>query len=301
VTTIIRAIFVGVALLGGASAARADCDIGQLAAVTGVVSLDYDGFSTSDASAPILSRAVGNADCAGVRVTFEFFSEDGRLLRSGEGLELRSGGENLLASLSGQGQSASVIARQGMTEVRLNGVGAPPLNSLNLVIPRGQRVPPGVYQGQFKLVTEALDEDGAPISRSESFVTVAANVQPSVGLSAAWGTELDLGTISSDARAVTPLRFRAYANTRYEIVLTSDNDFNLVRPGRSFGLPIVYSPILSGETLSEGAERGVNYAAPPSIGGFTDHTLNVVVPALVLRPAGDYEDFITVTIRPSLS
>jgi hypothetical protein len=293
----IWAIVAGTAALGAASGAAADCTLGQLIAVPGVVSFDYDGFAPSDVSVPVLSTTAASSDCAGRRVSFELRSLDDRSLGFGEGLDLRSGTEILVASVSGEND----ITFRPDRGPRLDGVGAPPRDGLNVVLPRGQRVSPGVYQGQFRLVAKAFDQRGGEEARSESIVSVSARVQPSVGLSAAWGTELDLGTITTNGRAITPLKFRAYANTRYEIELTSTNDFDLIRPGRSVGQPIAYSPILSGQLLSEGAERGADFAAPPSASGFSDHTLDVVVPALALRPAGDYEDEITVTIRPSLS
>lgn len=282
-----------------ASSASAECDVSRLVGNAVQISAVYDGFSPSDTTVPLLAPVPSDADCANKRIAYEFSSFDGRALTR-DGFQLRSGSGTLSAEIIGDA-AVNAVSREGKFEYSFNGASALSPSSLRLSFPRGQRVTSGLYEGQLRIAAIAIDENGAEQYRRDDIIAVSVRVPPNVSLSAAWGTELDLGELSANGRAREPLKFRAYANTRYEIILTSDNAFGLTKPLQNRSASISYIPMLSGVELSSGSDRMAGFETPPLTSGFTDHTLDVVVPELPLRPAGEYEDFITVTIRPALS
>ena len=293
------AIVAAAAALISASSASAECDVSRLVGNAVQISAIYDGFSPSDTTVPLLAPVPSDADCANKRIAYEFSSFDGRALTP-NGFELRSGSGALSAEIVGDA-AVNPVSRGGKFEYSFNAASASSPSSLRLSFPRGQRVASGLYEGQLRVAAVAIDENGAEQYRRDDIIAVSVRVPPSVSLSAAWGTELYLGELSANGRAREPLKFRAYANTRYEIILTSDHSFGLIRPLQTESASISYIPMLSGVELTSGSERMAGFDTPPLTTGFSDHTLDVVVPALALRPAGEYEDFITVTIRPALS
>lgn len=285
--------------LSAGSAAAEGCDIRSISVVGGQISANYDSFSSGAQSVPVRLSSSLSGDCAGQRVSFRIEPLGGRSLAPDGSLILSNGADELIAQVRNENQSGSVSGRSlsAATTIQLDGAGGFSLGDLLLILRGGQKPAPGTYQAQIKLVVESARPHGGPAA-VETIVTITVVVAPSVMLSASWGTDLDLGTIAANGQADKPLRFRAYANMPYEIVLTSDNAFGLRRSHRS-GEGIAYIPIVDDTQLSQGAAREKQFARP-SMSGFRDHRLNVVVPALAARAAGDYEDVITVSIRPAL-
>ena len=103
-------------------------------------------------------------------------------------------------------------------------------------------------------------------------------VEPLVGLAAASGSELSLGELGDQDRALSNVTFDAYANVAYELSLSSDNEFNLRRGDATAG-GIAYRPVVDDSVISTGDAR-VDYAMPGGQDNRRRHRMNVVVPAV---------------------
>lgn len=168
------------------------------------------------------------------------------------------------------------------------------LTPLYLLIERGQVVRPGLYRASMRAFATLNQGNNTPQVGQpfEVLVTVA----PAVGLAAASGSELDLGELSDQDRAVSSVTFDAYANVAYELSLSSDNDFNLRRGGTMIG-GIAYRPVVDDNMVSTARAR-VDFASPHGEENRRRHRLNVVVPQIGDAAAGRYRDYLTVTINP---
>lgn len=283
------------------TAKAADCDLAAISVVGGQISVDYDNFAPSDQTVPVRLISTASGDCSNSRVQLRLEPVDGQSLGPDGSLNLLNGSESLVGQLQEASRTRPLSQRADVaaSALRLDGAGGFSLGDLLFILARGQQPAPGVYQAQVKLVAQVINPNGgAPVS-VESVVVIQVVVRPSVALSAAWGTDLDLGVLAANGRAAAPVRFRAYANTPYDLVLTSDNGFGLRRSGAA-ATSIAYSPLIDGAAVPEGAARSKAFERPANVSGYRDHNLNVVVPTLAARPAGDYEDVVTVSIQPAL-
>lgn len=293
-------IILTAALAMSAAATRTSaCDISGVNVVGGAIDARYDVFSSADLSAPVRLTSTGDPDCAGILVRLSVRPDETDPNAATGGLRLSNGTAFLTAEISDQSGRArlSQASSAGASPVfRLNAAGGLDAGELTLTMARGQRSPPGSFVGRFQLVTEALGDDGDVVSSRAISAVVLVEVAPSVSLSAAWGAQLDLGEIRSGGRSLKPLGFRAYANTPYEISITSDNNFDLIRESAVAGPTIPYVPVLSDTALTSGSERSREFLSPGNA-GYRDHSLDVEVPLMEPRAAGDYHDYLTVEIR----
>jgi hypothetical protein len=169
------------------------------------------------------------------------------------------------------------------------------IQSLYFVVERGQVVPPGDYHAPL-IAEERLDNGNNPpgenvVAAFELIITVG----PAVGLAPAIGTQIDLGELSNNDTAAAPVQFDAYANVDYELEIVSDHDFNLLRGGQAGGAAIAYAPLLDSAALPTSAPRR-DFDRPLGVDSRRRHTLNVNVPSIAGKPAGEYEDVLTVQI-----
>lgn len=169
------------------------------------------------------------------------------------------------------------------------------IQTLYFLVERGQVVPPGDYVAPM-IAEERLDNGNNP--PGENVVTpfqLIIRVNPAVGLAPAIGTEVDLGELSNNDTATNPVQFDAYANVDYELEILSDHDFNLLRGGQTGGAAIGYSPLLDAAALPASDPRR-DFDRPLGQDSRRRHTLNVQVPSIAGKPAGNYEDVLTVQI-----
>lgn len=285
-------------VFGTAATANA-CEVSGVGVVGGAVDARYDVFSSSDLAAPVRLTSASNPECAGTLVRLRIVADEtDPNAVTNNGLQLSNGATTLAADITDRGGARlGRIGSVGASPVfRLNAAGALDVSELTLTMPRGQRSAPGSYIGRFKILTETLDDGGNVTSSQAESAAVMVDVTASVSLAATTGATLDLGEIQAGGRSLKPLSFRAYANTPYEISITSDNGFTLVR-GVSTNTPAIpYTPVLSDVVLPSGEQRSRDFSSPGTA-GYKDHILDVEVPNLQLRAAGDYHDYLTVRIR----
>ena len=292
-------IAVVVAVVSSSGAARAGCILEGLHLSGGGVMATYDVFSPSDLVAPLRSTEAGKPECANALIQVRIEPDGLASFQRSDDLELTNGSQSLSARIADRAGARTVNALNTASQAlvfRLNGAGGMSSGDLSLVVPRGQRVAPGSYVANFRIVVESLDDQGAVSNQGETFASAAVYVEPAVGLSASWGTELDLGRLKAGGRAREPLAFRAYANAPYEIHLRSDNGFGLVRGEGASKSVVPYNPVLSGELLSSGSVRSRSFSTPEKP-GYRDHALDIEVPSFPAQPAGEFRDYITVEIR----
>ncbi len=296
-----RSILMGLSALGlvltGASQAQA-CDVSRLTLVGGGVSGRYDPIAASDGVLNFRLSGPADPDCVGMRAQVSAYVDVGQTAPINGFLRLENGSGALVSRILDQTGRSNTRGTDALFRgvYALDGSGSLNPDLLTLRLPRGQSVAPGVYQNRFRLVIEALDADGEVVDTAELSGLAVVEVGALVSLSAAWGTDLNLGEIRAGGRSQAPIRFRAYANTPYEIAVESDNDFELVKGGEAASADrIAYVPVVSDTVLPTGETREVDFAQPS--GGFRDHSLDVEVPALSATPAGEYRDFMTVRIR----
>jgi len=168
-------------------------------------------------------------------------------------------------------------------------------SSFYFLVARGQVVSPGEYRAPL-IAEERLDNGNNPpgenvVSAFELIIVVG----PAVGLAPAIGTEVDLGELSANDTADNPVQFDAYANVDYELEILSDHGFQLLRGGQAGSEAIDYSPLLDSVPLPTAAPRR-DFDRPLGEDSRRRHTLNVDVPSISGKPAGDYEDVLTVQI-----
>lgn len=267
-----------------------NCVLQSVSVPGDAVSISYDPLEASATRAPF-SLSLASTGCGSRSVPVRIDADDSNpQAASGSTIRLMSGTNQLEARIGdagpGQGNGALVIS--------ISGDGTAVSSPLYLVLAPGQRVPPGVYTA--RMVAEVLPNNGAG-NRDEGVTTsfdLIVTVQPLVGLAAATGTGLDLGQLREGATALSPVTFHAYANTNYTLKFTTDFDLNLLL-GATRGQPAIpYIMRVNGEDVATNG-RELSFANP-GMQGFQAHELNVRLPALPLRPAGTYQDFITVEI-----
>lgn len=288
----------GFALALGAEAQA--CDVGRLTLVGGGVTGRYDPIAATDTTLNFRLNGPGDLDCAGLRAQVSAYVELGQTTPANGYLRLENGGSALVSRIldeTGRSNTRGTDALFRGVYV-MDGGGSLNPELLTLRLPRGQGVPPGVYQNGFRLVVEALDNSGAVVDTAEINGLAVVEVGALVSLSAAWGTDLDLGQIRAGGRSLAPIRFRAYANTPYEISIESDNRFELLHNGDATADRIAYVPVLSDTVLSTGESRKRDFSLPAV--GYRDHNLDVEVPALGAQPSGEYRDYMTVRIHAVL-
>lgn len=295
-----RSILTGLTVLGALLAFGAEaqaCDVSRLTLVGGGVSGRYDPIAATDGVLNFRLNGPADADCAGLRAQISAYVDVGQTAPANGFLRLENGPATLVSRILDQTGRSNTRGTDALFRgtYPMDGAGSINPDLLTLRLPRGQSVPPGIYQNRFRLVIEALDAGGAMVDTAEISGLAVVEVGALVSLSASWGTDLDLGEIRSGGRSVAPIRFRAYANTPYEIAVESDNHFQLLKNGDASAERIAYVPVLSDAVLATGEMRTRDFGQPSS--GYRDHSLDVEVPALGVTPAGEYRDFMTVRIR----
>lgn len=278
------------------------CDLQAVSVIGGQISANYESFASADQSVPIRLSPSSAVACSGQHIHFRLEPIDGRSLGADGSINLSNGSDTLVAQFRTENEARSVSSGNAIDGAgpQLRGLAAFSLGDLLLILRSGQRPAPGIYQAQVKLVIETSGNSGTAPSKHDTVISIQVVVQPNVMLSAAWGTDLNLGEIASNGQAIKPLRFRAYANTPYDLVLTSDNGFGL-RQGAVIGSDIAYTPVLDNGLLrGSSSVREKRFIQPTNQSGFRDHLLDVVVPMLGSHSAGKYEDIITVSIQPTV-
>jgi hypothetical protein len=105
---------------------------------------------------------------------------------------------------------------------------------------------------------------------------------------------IDLGEISAGRAAPESVRFRAYANVDYTLRFRADYGLRMRRVPTETEPNIPYILLFDASRLTQdGASQSFSN---PGLAGFREHSLNAEVPALPLKPAGTYSDFVTVEI-----
>lgn len=283
-----RTLIAGFLLTASSPAFAAnDCRIDALDVQPDTISTSYDPFDAVAVSDQF-QIDVRTRDCAQNRNLFltvdspDPNSYDGRIIWLSDG-----SGKMLQARLSdrpnGQagGQNDIFNVKAGLTPLYLR-------------IDRGQVVSPGSYRASMRAF--AMLNQGNNTPQIGQPFDILVTVQAAVGLAAASGSEISLGELTDQDRAVSNVTFDAYANVAYELSLSSDNDFNLrQRDGHQGG--VAYKPVVDDNVVSV-AQAEIDYAAPRGEDSRRRHTLNVVVPVIGNAPAGRYRDFLTVTIKP---
>jgi hypothetical protein len=291
-------------LAGGlllAGAANAECRLDTFQISNGQVFAQYDPFEATSTPTSVPLNSTGNSDCrnANVRITLAAdpstpFALDGAIrLRSGaDVLEARLGDSNghVTNSLFSSGTPSALLRFGTAGDVRQG--------DLRLVLPPGQRVPPGVYTARLIATAQVVDDNGDEGAPRSATFAISVTVRPIVGLAAGTDTTLNLGILRTGDTAENPVRFLAYANTGYRLRLSSDHDFAMTLNGRSNAPSIAYVPVLDRQDV--GASNDVEFADPGFL-GFRIHKLNVRVPQLDRRPAGVYRDYITVEISANVA
>lgn len=286
----IHRMLIAAAMLGTspvAAAAGNDCRIDALDIQPDNVTAAYDPFDVAPVSEEFRID-VRTRDCPSNRNLFlslgsnDPSSYDGRTIRL-----LGGSGEVLIARLSdrssaqGSRPNDSFNVKEGLTP-------------LYLLIDSAQVVSPGTYRASMQAY--AMLNQGNNTPRIGQPFDLSVTVAPAVGLAAASGSELNLGELGDQDRAVSNVTFDAYANVAYELNLSSDNDFQLRRANDS-SRGIDYRPVVDDAVVPSGQAR-VDYPTPKGEANRRRHQLNVVVPSVGNAPAGSYRDYLTVTIKP---
>jgi len=286
----IRRMLVAAMLLGASSQAIAapnNCRVDALDIQPDAVTTRYDPFDAVPVSEEFRVE-IRTEECSSNRNLFlsvdspDPNSYDGRVIRLSDG-----SGAVLTARLSDR--SNSQAGRLSDTFNIKEG-----LTPLYLQIDRGQVVAPGVYRASMRAYAMLNQGNNTP-QLGQPF-DIVVTVEPSVGLAAASGSELSLGELGDQDRALSNVTFDAYANVAYELSLSSDNEFNLRRGDGTAG-GIAYRPVVDDAVVSTGDAR-VDYAMPGGQDNRRRHRMNVVVPAVGDALAGRYRDYLTVTIKP---
>ena len=290
-----------------ATGAQARCAIGQFAASGAAMS--YDPFDIRSTPAEITVRATADGDCRGARVQFSLVRTNASPQSGGQLVLAGSGGGELSADVRDAGGAPQPVAATEVSAFVSNPpylpVGAAGVLSaaptLRLTVAPGQPAPPGEYVAHLLLAARVTDQDGQT-TQTATPVDLQAYVTPSVRLAA--GTNdlnIDLGELSAGEQG-QPVRFDAYANLDYDLVVRSQNGFVLARAGDA-GVVAPYQASVSAEALTQAAPGGdgakarmVTFRAPAG-DGRRNHTFNVRLGAFKDLPAGVYSDDVTLEIR----
>jgi len=291
-------------LAGGlmfAGAAQAECRLSSFRVANGEVFAQYDPFEASSSPTAVDLDSSGSTDCRNDRVRITLEADPSTPFALDGTIQLRSGGDILQARLGdSNGRPTNSLFSSGTPSalLRFGASGDVREGDLKLVLPPGQRVPPGIYTARLVATAQVIGDDGERGQTREASFGISVTVRPAVGLAAGTDTTLNLGVLHDGSTASDPVRFLAYANTGYNLRLTSDHDFAMTLDGRNNTPRIGYVPVLDRHDVEQGAP-GVAFGEPGS-SGFRVHRINVRVPQLARRPAGLYRDFITVEISANI-
>jgi hypothetical protein len=252
------------------------------------VIVQYDPFNAAAAQQQSNVDVRTNGSCPDRNIFLQFTSDDPGVTDGHTIIAIGPGGTTIQATLTnrtsnnGGGNDDTFNVKAG-------------IQTLYFVVDRGQVVPPGDYVAPM-IAEERLDNGNN--TPGENVVTpfqLIIRVNPAVGLAPAIGTEVDLGELSNNDTAAAPVQFDAYANVDYELQIVSDHDFNLLRGGQTGAPSIGYSPLLDSAALPTSNPRR-DFDRPLGEESRRRHTLNVDVPSIAGKPAGAYEDVLTVQI-----
>ncbi len=271
------------------------CELRALAVRGGNVTGSYNPLEAQAAEVPF-AITVTSEGCSrnAVPLKIEADASNPRAV-SGSAIRLTSGPNVLEGVLSSTGR-----ANSGNAALVADVSDGTADTNLYFLVPAGQQVPPGTYRARLKASVLPNGGSGNGSRSADAAFDIAITVAPVIGLAAGGGMVLDLGELVAGDRAVTPAQFRAYANVAYSLSFTTDYGYRLRLNSQQADPNIPYAVIFDNQhrLTSNGASVGLGR---PGSTGFTQHSMNVEVPQLPLRPAGTYRDFITVEIRATVS
>ena len=284
------------ALLPAPSFAQGNnCTLSSVSVPGGQVTADYDPSESQETRAEF-ALSVISSGCGNRNVPLRLEADPSNPgAMSGGTIRLTSGSNVLEAAITdserGRPNNGAIVI-----DLAANGTSS---QALYLVLAAGQQVPPGVYRA--RLLADVLPSVGG--SGRDAGVTTAfdviVTVSPLIGLAAATGTGLDLGEIRAGGSALSPVTFRAYANINYKLKLTTDYQLQLRKSPTETDPNVPYVILFNNQSLTANGAQ-IAFDKPDST-GFRTHSLDVQVPALALRPAGTYRDYITVEISANVS
>jgi hypothetical protein len=224
------------------------------------------------------------------RAVVPFALEATNELRANNGaLVLRSGSDELEASIrkrSGGNSNGAVL-------VQLDDNGTEANNQLVVFLEPGQAVTAGTYTAAVTMKPLSQSAERRSGVAAQTF-TIAVTVAPTIGLAAASGMLIDLGNIVVGRAAPESVRFRAYANIDYTLNFKTDHGLRLRRSYAEAEPNIPYVLLFNNGRLTQNGSRQ-SFSNPGTV-GYREHSLNAEVPAMTLKPAGTYSDFVTVEI-----
>lgn len=294
------------ASVSSASAANTPCSLRSFT-VTGV-SATYDPLENNFIPVPISIRLQTNGDCRRDAIQLAL-APTNSTPQTGSQLVLTAAGDHILGTIETSG--GSVLQIKNPANAFSNNPITSPLGSsgmqtsgpsLQLVLTPGQISIPGSY-GALLNVLYRVVHDGAVVTSGSAPLVISVAVKPSVRLAATSNLHLDVGEIKPGKTSDT-VSFDAYSNVDYELILSSDNDFTLVRNGRGSphdGTP--YEPeignvaITSSATVpGHGQARRIQFSAPGH-SGRSHQTFSIRILPFSGVPAGNYSDLMTMEIR----
>lgn len=295
-----------VATTAGAGAAQADCDLASIRVISDGVVLRYDPFDQDDARGELSVRFSASEACADARIEMAVTPHIDSIGPSGS-LEAREGTNGVVVQLASQMGPTRIVtdplnAFAGPAPAgRLSSSGMLTGPGLRVAAPYGQIVPPGRYRARATLLARALDAEGTQTNVVETPFYVEIEVQPSFRLAAGVEQRLFLGELTAGAES-QPMTFNAYSNVGYELKVRSDHRWRMTLAGSNAanapGVP--YRVAISDRLVrrEEGEASVLRFDQPRS--GRRSHDLKAVALPFDPQPAGAYQDFITIEIRPRL-
>jgi hypothetical protein len=282
-------------LLGLGAAAADPCAVSAVSVEGGDVTLSYDPFTPIGSDVLLVLHAQTAGDCEGQALEIVIAPDLSNPTPTA--LLLFNGSDSLRLGVFDR-NNRPAMAPGGLAftpgraaRVPLNGAGeVSSADALQLAIEPGQAARAGEYRARARaLVRVAGGQDVASVP-----FDVVASVMPSVGLAAAGDMHLDLGEIDAGASAHT--RFVAYANTDYELSVSSDHDWAVIGPN---GARVPYDLTISGRPVLHQVSSGLAFGRPTSTGRRV-HDMVASVTEFHRAVAGNYIDFVTIEISPRL-
>lgn len=294
------------ALVGGQAQAAPDaCTLTGLNAPS--FSATYDPFDDSFSPLQVTVNGFTHGDCNAAKVQLAITPSPNEVQGVGTQVKLRQGSSVLLGTIQANGPLNQIVNAPATFSSSPPAFALGSGNNLgggfeiNLAL--NQIVPPGNYRATLLLVARVTNKK-EPIIQKDVPLNLNVNVQPSVRLATGSGTlSIDIGELTKGATG-GPVNFDAYANVNYNLVITSENDFYLLRrngKGHDDGVP--YQPTLRGKSSVEGRNGdsdGKTIRFTMSGDGIRHHALSVKVGEVANLPAGIYSDIMTVKISATL-
>ncbi|MGO4410355.1 MULTISPECIES: hypothetical protein [unclassified Brevundimonas] len=303
---LMTAAALAVATAAGSGAAQANCDLASVRVISDGVVLRYDPFDQDDARGEISVRLSANDACTDARIEMVVAPDIDSIGPSGS-LEAREGSNGVVVQLTSQMGPARIVTdplsafASPAPAGRLSASGSVTGPGLRVSAPYGQIVPPGRYRARATLLTRAIDTEGTATQVVETPFYVEIEVQPSFRLAAGVEQRLFLGELTAEATS-QPMTFNAYSNVGYELKVRSDHQWRMTLDGSNAadapGVP--YSVAISDRLVRrDGGEASVLRFDQPRTGR-RSHDLKATALPFDSKPAGAYQDFLTIEISPRL-